>query len=421
MWAAVAERALAEGSICATWASPSTLLACAPADVSDAELTAAGQAEASKRGTSYPAPIHRADGPGDRWTFYRGWFPSAAALDDGELRAAAFYDPDTAARFAAEVVPEHSVAYDDSAGLLSISTGDVRAGIDAVIYSFMGLMRGFFPEQMLAAAVQDAGLRLGRLASLRDRAASTIAAEEVRFADAWPVYRTATGIVVDSLAASYLDGGDLPEDWSARLRSAAVAAFSTPCTCREERRVGVVLRRSAEIESVDELALEPVNEAFCAIYQLGCSHASRRPRRTEWEAAGYDGGRRQRAWWETANREALAVADESGWLWRAAVVHGREVGALAASPPLAGALAAALGFPPETVTLYAARANLLFITDEPFSHEAELRESLRGGGLEAALAEQGLHLGREVGYLTRLALGNEAPLEAPIRALRTDH
>jgi len=84
-----------------------------------------------------------------------------------------------------------AVSYDDRAGGLSLSIGDSRARADVLSHAFIGRMRGYLPEQTLAAAKRGGGRLLRRLDGLSEQLRRAIRVEEIRFADEAPVYRTA--------------------------------------------------------------------------------------------------------------------------------------------------------------------------------------------------------------------------------------
>jgi hypothetical protein len=389
------------------WASPTTLVACAPASVPEGEFMGGLQGEASSGGATYPAPLHPADGAdGTRWTFYREWFVHARQLEEGALRATAFYNLAASVQTALTTAPSDVVvSYDDQAAGLSLRLDQSVAHAGVLSHSFMGLMRGCLPEQSLAVAIRDGERRLRRLAGLRTQLVRAISVEEIRFIDQAPVYLTVDAIVVDPLARGFLAGGDLPADWPDRLARALQPGFSTPCTCRADRRVRASLRRRSDLDSdaLDpDVMWTPVGDRFCAVYELVCLHTAHRPARAEWTAAGYT-PRRCMDRWERATAGEVWLAAETGrGPSRTVVVQGPEAGALAVSTRLVDALAKALGLGVgTTLTLYVPRSNVLLVTDDQRADEGRLSTTLEGW-TGTALAEEGLPLGTEIGYLRRV-------------------
>ena len=434
-WSEVGREALAAGRARWRWVTASTLVAAAPGVVAEEDFVAAAMAEARRRGASFPTPIHPADGPEEggtadapAWTRYREWFPLAEEIDRGRLRASAFHEPIRAARTAAEVAPATTACTVDREALeLRISRGARWCPVDVLGFSFVGLMRGFAPEQTLSAAVLEAAERLARLEALFEEARAAIGAEAVRFAGDVPVFRAGDRMVVDPMAGEALGGGAAPGvERGDRLRVAVLApdrGLDTPCTCREERTVRGALRRRPEperpgIEASETGLGRPVGPAHVLQFRWACSHAAARPAAGTWAAAGWDLDRCERAWMASPVRGELLSLRTGGRLSRAAVLYGSEAAALCADPGLLSAAAHAAGFAAgETLTVYAPRANLLFLTDEGFDDERVLRATLRRGGLQDALVERGLPLGPGVRYLATMEVGKPAPVELPIRRL----
>jgi hypothetical protein len=433
-WAEVGREALATGRARWRWVTPSTLLAAAPDAVVEEDFIAAAMAEARRRGASFPTPIHPAGGSEEggtaeapAWTRYRTWFPLADEIDRHRLRASAFHDPVRAARTAAAVAPATTACTVDREALeLRISRGAWWCPVDVLGFAFVGLMRGFVPEQTLAAAVLEAADRLSRLDALFEEARGAIGAEAVRFLGDVPVFRAGDRMVVDPMAGDALAGGTTPGERRERLRAAIRApdeGLDTPCTCREDRTVRGALRRRPEPGELGDETSEPglgrpVGPAHVLQFRWACSHAAARPASGTWMAAGWDLDRCLRAWVGSPVRGELLSLRTGAPLSRAAVLYGSEAAALSADPGLISAAAHVAGFAAgETLTVYTPRANLLFLTDEGFDDERVLRATLRRGGLQDALLERGLPLGPVVRYLASVEVGTPAPVDLPVRRL----
>jgi hypothetical protein len=434
-WSEVGREALAAGRASWRWVTASTLVAAAPGAVAEEDFVAAALAEARRRHASFPTPIHRAGGTEEggtaeapAWTRYLEWFPLAEEIDRGRLRASAFHEPIRAARTAASMAPATTACTVDREALeLRISRGARWCPVDVLGFAFVGLMRGFAPEQTLSAAVLEASERLARLDALFEEARAAIGAEAVRFAGDVPVFRAGDRIVVDPVAGEALGGGAAPSaERMERLRVAIRApdqGLDTPCTCREERTVRGALRRRPEpadpgTDASDPGLGRPVGSAHVLQFRWACSHGAARPAARTWATAGWNLDRCERAWAASPVRGELLSLRTGGRLSRAAVLFGSEAAALCADPGLLSAAAHAAGFTAgETLTIYAPRANLLFLTDEGFDDERVLRATLRRGGLQDALVERGLPLGPGVRYLATVEVGPPAPVDLPVRRL----
>ena len=434
-WSEVGSAALTAGLARWRWVTASTLVAAAPGAVPEEDFIAAALGEARRRGASFPTPIHPAGGSQEggtaeapAWTRYREWFPLAEEIDHGRLRASAFHEPIRAARTASGVAPATTACTVDRQALeLRISRAAWWCPVDVLGFAFVGLMRGYAPEQTLSAAVLEAAERLGRLEALFEEARAVVGAQAVRFAGDVPVFWAGNRMVVDPLAGESLGGRAAPG--TERLERLGVAihapdqGLDTPCTCREERTVRGALRRRPQpeepgTEASDPGLERPVGPAHVLQFRWACSHAAARPAAGTWAAAGWNLERVERAWAASPVRGELLSLRTGGRLSRAAVLYGSEAAALCADPGLLSTAANAAGFAVgETLTVYAPRANLLFLTDEGFDDERVLRATLRRGGLQDALVERGLPLGPGIRYLAEVQVGKPAPIDLPVRRL----
>jgi hypothetical protein len=360
-WDEVADVALRSGGLSTDWVTPTTLVACAPGSVPDRTFLAEATREAGARGARYPAPIYPADDPADgarsaRWTAYRTWFPRADALDAGDLRAAAVCDPDGALDAATALIPSDVSAHRDDDGL-SLAVGAFATTIDAVADAFVGLMRGFTPEQTLTAAVAQASERLRRSDALLARLSSAIGVRELRYTDGVPAYRIGDVVVVDPVAGRFLDGRALGDDWPDRLASALSPGASPRCTCEQPR----VLRATLSDAPADDSLTLAVDEDRALRFLVACPHDVRAPTVAEWTEAGIDARDAVERWRAAAARTDWRVADTDD---RTAVLfYGPDAAALTADGILGPAVAAACGRGDgEEATTVALAANVVLVT-----------------------------------------------------------
>jgi hypothetical protein len=420
----VTREALSTGEVVVRRLSPSTLVASAPAAAGGA-LEERAAAEAVAIGANLRAPIYPAAGDGGpHWTMYKRWLETAPELDSGELRAVAYANPALAVREAIVLVrPSARFRYDDETWTLTLADGETEVELDVESLVFMGLMNGRLPDRLLTVALEEALVRLDRLAAYR--AAVGPLPARIRFAGTRPIVLAGDRLVVDPAGESFLSTGARAGEVADLLRAAVEDPFRTSCTCDEPRRPRVALRPRADVFSFDsdrpgddEPLYEPAGSSHCLVYELACEHASARPSRTQWEAAGWTLERCRGEWQANPIHGRLLTAEASTWLSRSVLVWGIEVAAVAASPGLASGLARRLGFQSgSSVTLFAPAANVLFVTNEEARDEPALREAFERGRLAGLLEHEGLPPGRPVGFLTSTTASSGAPLAVELDQL----
>jgi hypothetical protein len=425
LWAEVGAATLRTGEPELRWLTRSTLVCTGPGERSPSTLESLAADEARRRGASMRLPIYPAHTSRRHWTAYRSWFPLAAALDEGRLHAIAYVNPAAAARAAVErLEPATGFEYDDAAGTLELGSHGRRAVVDTETFVSLGVMRGLLPEQTLIAAVGAAEKRLHRLERLAGGVWAGVGPDKVRFERGIPVLLLGGTVVVDPLAGEYVASGrDDPEHEQA-LALATSSGLTTPCTCREPRGVRKVLRPRAEMYSFGSDAdpgdrlFAPFGDAHCAVYELECPHATCRPARDAWAGEGWTLDRCDAEWERRAVREEVVIARSAGWDSTAMLAYAPEIAAVATSRRLLGGVARAGGFPAgRTVTVYAPSANLVFLTDELFDDERQLRAALDGGVLRQRLEAEALPLGPAVGYLASARIETTEPLPLRVRQL----
>lgn len=425
-WTEVARRSLREKAPLFEWESPSTLVGAGPTSLPEADLMAIGERQARTRGASRAVPLYPAPGSGGlHWSYYQEWFGLAQAIDQEALQAVAFYNPSTATRTALRVgVPEVISSYDEEKQRLELVHGSHSVLVDVEAFSFMGLVRGFLPEQVLAVAVRHGAARLQRLDRFFDRAQAKVGAQDVRFFDNIPVLLLGDRLIIDPVAGKFLEDGTEDEEHDELLTRAAEETFATRCTCLVERIQPVLRPKSETLSSsrsgnpASDCLLVPLGSAHHIVYELACPHTNYRPTAAEWMTAGWSADRCKSEWLKRPIPGELAVARTTTAFSSAVLVHGAEIGALAGSTMAVSSLARALGFAPGArLAMYVPNANLMFLTNERMGNGNRLRGALESGNLATILEREACPLGPTVDYLGQVKVEAVTPLHVRIRRL----
>lgn len=424
-WTSLAQASLDAQDAMFAWASPSTLLAAAPSSIPQSEFLSRSAQEAQSGGATMPAAIYASHGP-KYWARYREWFGLADDIDQGTLRAVAFYNPAIAARLAVRACPpKNAYSYDDERRTLEVTNGDVGFELDVEVSSFAGLMRGFLPEQTLAVALSETSSRLARLEELARSIQAKFPLKAVRFAGDILALLINEHIVLDPPGTDFIrSSGALPDTHDRDLARAVSDPFTTPCACGEQRRVQAMLRKRAEAQSFrsdvpeTDYLFRSLGHAHCVIFGLTCSHVTSHPAAPEWGSAGWTIERCEQVWLRSPLSGELVAARTSGWLYHAAVAHAIEVGAMISAPALFAFLAVQLGFRVgQLVTAYVPTANVIFLTDEPITSETVLRTAFEEGVLSRLLENEGLPLGPNVDYLAQIRVDTPGRFDIALREL----
>jgi hypothetical protein len=425
LWAEVGRATLRTGAPELRWLTRSTLASTGPGDASPTELDRLAAAEARRRGASMRLPIYPAHASSRHWRHYESWFPLASAIDEGRLHAIAHVNPAIAARAAVErLEPTTGYDYDDAAGTLEVSSNGRQALVDAETFVSVGVMRGLLPEQTLIAAAAAAEERLRRLDRLVAGAWSAFTREGPRFDGGIPALLVDDGVVVDPLGGELVATGREDAEHEQALARAISSGLTTPCTCREPREVRKALRPRAEVYSfgsdsgTSDWLFEPCGDSHCAVYELSCPHATSRPTREAWASEGWTPDRCREEWERRPLRGEVLVARSAGWTSTAGLAYGKEIASFVTSGRLLGGVAREVGFAVgRTVTVYVPNANLVFMTDEAFDDEPQLRAALAGSALSKRLETEALPLGAAVGLLATTRIETTQPLPLPVRHL----
>jgi hypothetical protein len=342
-----------------------------------------------------------------------------------------FYNPATATQVAfASCRTNFRLIYDDAAATMHLTNGEHAITIEVPVFALLGIKAGYLPEETLSAALAEASTRLTRIAELAAVVRNGDQSATLRFLDGTPILVTRGRLVADPVGLDYVVSGNRvavadQEKAPLPIGSTGTPSFTTPCTCSEQRRVSAALRPRAELYSFDSeseggvsqwLAV-PAGVRHYLIFELTCPHASSRPSREDWAAAGWEIDACRRAWEKHPVEGPLETIRESTWLNEAVLVLGREVAAAVSAPDVASRLLRRLGFATGTrITAYAATANLLFATTEDQLDEATIRRAVDSRFFRF-LDRMSRQSGTEVSFLTRLRVGTVAPLEVPVASI----
>jgi hypothetical protein len=423
LWGRIARDSMRRGTARWAWVGPSTLVCAAPRGSRRGrlgqELAPAWHVARQRGATDLVEIFAAAERPGVNWDYYRSWSPFARDIDVGRLRAAAFYDPDAAALAAVRAMGGlAALGYDASRRVIDLRGPGQLAPLDVPSLSFFGLIRGFLPEQTLAAAaLETATFQEGRqryVAWTQER----FEIDAVRFLGTIPVVLAGSTVVLDPLGRVVVLGRTADTDHEPRMREAIGSPLSARCTCRLGRWVEPVLRRAGQAPCASPHWLsQPAGPGHERIYEMACLHSRDRPTSADWLAAGWTAQRCEEDWWRQLAGELRVAAAKTGG-HNIACVYGAEVGAIVSARPAVDALALAFGFAAGTqLTVYVPVANAAFLSDEPLAREDHPRAAFTEGTLEAALKNPARPLGPAVGYVDRITVQPAEPLTIRMRPL----